>query len=85
MQFVLQKEKQEADRKAIEAEGISNFQKIVSQGISPNLLKWKGIEATERMAESTNAKIIIMGNSDNGLPVLLSAAGGDEANGGVSV
>lgn len=84
MQFVLEKERQEADRKAIEAEGISQFQKIVSQGISTNLLKWKAIEATERMAESTNAKIIIMGNSDSGLPVLLSAAGGDEATAGVS-
>ena len=73
MQFVLQKEKQEADRKAIEAEGIANFQKIVAQGISPQYLKWKGIEATEKLAESKNAKLVVMGNSKNGLPVLLSA------------
>jgi len=80
MQFVLQKEKQEADRKAIEAEGIANFQKIVSQGISPQYLKWKGIEATEKLVESRNAKLVIMGNSQNGLPVLLSANEGGTAD-----
>jgi regulator of protease activity HflC (stomatin/prohibitin superfamily) len=47
MQFVLLKEKQEAERKKIEAEGISSFQKIVAEGVSENLLKWKGIEATK--------------------------------------
>ncbi|HSE48423.1 MAG TPA: prohibitin family protein, partial [Terriglobales bacterium] len=46
MSFRLQKEKQEADRKRIEAEGIRDFQRTVSQGISPELLTWKGIEAT---------------------------------------
>lgn len=44
MEFVLQKERQEAERKAIEAQGISDFQRIVSEGISDKLLKWKGIE-----------------------------------------
>eukprot|EP00545_Synedropsis_sp_CCMP1620_P006120 CAMPEP_0119022858 /NCGR_PEP_ID=MMETSP1176-20130426/28861_1 /TAXON_ID=265551 /ORGANISM="Synedropsis recta cf, Strain CCMP1620" /LENGTH=250 /DNA_ID=CAMNT_0006977805 /DNA_START=69 /DNA_END=821 /DNA_ORIENTATION=- len=72
MEFVLQKESQEAERKTIEAKGIADFQLIVSAGISDNLLKWKGIEATERLADSTNAKIIIMGNAGDGLPVLLS-------------
>ena len=76
MQFVLQKERQEADRKAIEAQGIANFQQIVSQGISPNLLKWKGIEATEKLAESSNAKLVLMGNTNDGLPVLFSAGEG---------
>ena len=73
MQFVLQKERQEADRKAIEAEGISHFQEIVSKGISSNLLKWKGIEATERIADSPNAKLVFVGNTNKDLPVLLSA------------
>jgi len=73
MQFVLQKETQEADRKAIEAKGIATFQDIVSQGISLNLLKWKGIEATERLADSNNAKLVIMGSGVDGLPVLFSA------------
>jgi hypothetical protein len=45
----------------------------VSEGISPQLLQWKGIEATEKIAESTNAKIIIMGNTQSSLPVLLSS------------
>mmetsp|Transcript_66158 Transcript_66158/g.149354 ORF Transcript_66158/g.149354 Transcript_66158/m.149354 type:complete len:317 (+) Transcript_66158:75-1025(+) len=73
MEFVLSKEKQEAERKKIEAEGVQSFQKIVSEGISPELLQWKGIEATERLAESPNAKIVMMGNSASSLPVLLSA------------
>jgi regulator of protease activity HflC (stomatin/prohibitin superfamily) len=73
MEFVLQKELQEAKRKAIEAGGIADFQRIVSDGISPQLLKWKGIEATEKFAESPNTKIVIMGNDAGGLPVILSA------------
>ena len=73
MEFVLQKERQEAERKAIEAKGIADFQRIVSEGISDELLKWKGVEATEKFAESTNTKIVIMGNSGSDLPVILSA------------
>jgi prohibitin 1 len=71
MQFVLTKEKQEADRKRIEAQGISDFQTIVAKGISEQLLEWKGIEATEKLAGSQNAKIVIIGSSKNGLPVIL--------------
>jgi prohibitin 1 len=71
MVFVLQKEQQEAERKRIEAQGISDFQKIVSQGISPMLLEWKGIEATEKLAGSPNTKIVVIGNSKNGLPLIL--------------
>src|SRR5205085_11989248 len=52
MQFRLQKERQEADRKRIEAMGIRDFQATVAQGITPGLLEWKGIEATERLALS---------------------------------
>ena len=51
MNFRLQKEKQEAERKRIEAAGIRDFQQIVAQGISPQLLEWKGIEATETACE----------------------------------
>merc|ERR1711939_706817 len=75
MEFVLSKERQEADRKKVEASGISAFQKIVSEGISEQLLQWKGIEATEKLAQSKNAKIVMMGNSKESLPVLLSTAG----------
>jgi len=71
MSFILQKEKQEAERKRIEAQGIADFQKIVAAGISPQLLEWKGIEATEKLAASSNAKIVIIGNPKNGLPLVL--------------
>ena len=71
MNFTLQKEKQEAERKRIEAQGIADFQKIVATGISAQLLEWKGIEATEKLALSPNAKVVIIGNPKNGLPLVL--------------
>jgi regulator of protease activity HflC (stomatin/prohibitin superfamily) len=71
MQFVLTKEKQEAERKRIEAQGISDFQNIVTRGISEPLLRWKGIEATEKIAASQNAKVIIIGAGKDGLPLIL--------------
>jgi prohibitin 1 len=71
MSFILQKEKQEAERKRIEAQGIADFQKIVAAGISTQLLEWKGIEATEKLATSANAKVVIIGNPKNGLPLVL--------------
>jgi regulator of protease activity HflC (stomatin/prohibitin superfamily) len=70
MSFRLQKEKQEADRKRIEAAGIRDFQQIVAQGISPALLEWKGIEATEKLADSHNSKVVVIGGK-NGLPLIL--------------
>jgi len=71
MKFVLQKEQQEAERKRIEAQGIADFQKIVAAGISPQLLEWKGIEATEKLAMSPNTKIVVVGNPKSGLPIIL--------------
>jgi prohibitin 1 len=71
MQFRLNKETQEAQRKRIEAGGIHDFQQIVAQGITPSVLEWKGIEATEKLAASTNTKIIVVGNPKNGLPLIL--------------
>jgi prohibitin 1 len=71
MSFILQKEKQEAERKRIEAQGISDFQRIVATGISAQLLEWKGIEATEKLATSNNTKIVVIGNPKNGLPLVL--------------
>ncbi|KTC86586.1 prohibitin family protein [Legionella brunensis] len=72
MKFRLQREKLEAERKKIEAEGIQQFQEIVKRGIDQNLLAWKGIEATEALAKSPNAKIIIIGNNDKGgLPLIM--------------
>jgi prohibitin 1 len=74
MSFRLQKERQEAERKRIEAQGIHDFQQTVSQGISPALLQWNGIEATEALARSPNTKIVVIGNSKNGLPLILGGA-----------
>jgi prohibitin 1 len=71
MNFRLQKETQEAQRKRIEAQGIRDFQQIVAQGISPQLLEWKGIEATENLAKSPNAKVVVVGGGKNGLPLIL--------------
>lgn len=71
MEFILKKETQEADRKRIEAKGIADFQAIVSRGISEQLLKWKGIEATEKLANSSNSKIVVIGSGKSGLPLIL--------------
>ena len=75
MKFVLQKEQQEAERKRIEAQGIADFQKIVAAGISPQLLEWKGIEATEKLAMSHNSKVVVIGSGKNGLPLILGGEG----------
>lgn len=72
MEFTIAKERKEAERKRIEAQGIADFQKIVSAGITTSLLKWKGIEATLKIAESPNTKIVIIGNDAGSLPVILS-------------
>jgi regulator of protease activity HflC (stomatin/prohibitin superfamily) len=71
MQFVLERERQEAERRRIEAQGIADFQRTVSQGIDERLLRWKGIEATEKLAGSQNTKIVIVGAGKDGLPVIL--------------
>jgi len=71
MEFTLAKERQEAERKRIEARGIADFQAIVTQGISDKLLEWKGIEATLELAKSQNAKVVVVGNGKSGLPLIL--------------
>jgi regulator of protease activity HflC (stomatin/prohibitin superfamily) len=71
MEFVLTKERQEAERKRVEAQGVADFQKIVATTISEQLLRWKGIEATLKIAESNNAKVVIIGSGKDGLPVIL--------------
>lgn len=73
--YKIDREKKEKERKMIEAEGIKEFQRIVSEGISDKLLRWKGIEATQDLAKSENAKVVIIGNSADGLPLIL---GGDK-------
>jgi regulator of protease activity HflC (stomatin/prohibitin superfamily) len=73
MEFILTLEKQEAERKRIEAKGIADFQEIVSKGISEQLLKWKGIEATEKLVNSPNSKVIVIGSGKEGLPIILGS------------
>jgi regulator of protease activity HflC (stomatin/prohibitin superfamily) len=68
-EYRMQAEEQEKRRKRVEAEGIAAFEQI--SGIS--ILKWRGIEATETLAQSPNAKIIVMGTGSNELPILLNA------------
>jgi len=70
MQFVLQKEKQEAERKRVEAQGIADYQKILSTGLSDKQLQYESIIAQKELAKSPNAKVIIMGSS-KGTPIIL--------------
>lgn len=69
MTFVLQKEKQEAERKRVEAQGIADYQKILSTGLSDKQLQYEAIKAQKEIALSPNAKIIMMGSGKN--PVIL--------------
>jgi regulator of protease activity HflC (stomatin/prohibitin superfamily) len=71
MKFTLDKERQEATRKQVEAEGIATYQSIVRQGLTNEYLQWKGIEATQALATSANSKIVIIGSGKSGLPVIL--------------
>jgi regulator of protease activity HflC (stomatin/prohibitin superfamily) len=69
MQFVLQKEKQEAERKRVEAQGISDYQRIINVGLTDNQLQYEQIKAMKEIALSQNAKIIVMGKGNT--PVIL--------------
>src|SRR5499427_6893588 len=69
--FRVEREKRESERKKIEAEGIRDFQKTVSQGISESYLRWRGIEATLQLSQSTNSKVVLIGSGKDGLPIIL--------------
>jgi len=69
--FRVEREKRESERKKIEAEGIRDFQQTVSQGISESYLRWRGIEATLQLSQSTNAKVVVIGSGKDGLPIIL--------------
>lgn len=71
MKFVLEKERQEAERKRIEAKGQSDSQKILSEGLSDQVLRLRSIEAMEKLGSSQGSKTIILGGSRNGTPILL--------------
>ena len=70
-EFKILKETKEAERKRIEAKGISDFQRIITKTITPQLLKWKGVETTQELAKSPNSKVIVIGNGDGDLPIIL--------------
>ncbi|EGV28390.1 band 7 protein [Thiorhodococcus drewsii AZ1] len=66
-----ERERFESERKAIEAQGIRRFQEIVTPAISESYLRWRGIEATLKLAESNNSKVVVIGNAASGLPLIL--------------
>lgn len=70
-EYRLVTEQREAERKKIEATGISEFQRAVTPGITQQYLQWRGIEATLELAKSNNAKLVIVGGRD-GLPLILN-------------
>lgn len=72
-EFKLDREQKEARRKGIEAEGFKTFNATVAESLSEEILRWQGILATQAIAESTNSKVIVIGNGDQGLPVILGA------------
>src|SRR5262245_61577793 len=82
--FRVEREKRESERKKIEAEGIRDFQQIVSQGISDSYLRWRGIEATLQLSQSTNSKVVIIGNAKDGLPVILGNLDGQLPSAGTT-
>ena len=71
-EYKLEKERKEAERKKIAAEGEAEYNRVVNNSLTPNLLRWKGIEATLKLAESENTKVVVIGGSENGLPIILN-------------
>lgn len=69
--FRVAREALESERKRVEAEGIRGFQEIVTPAISESYLRWRGIEATLKLAQSSNSKVVVIGNSATGLPLIL--------------
>ncbi len=70
-EFTIEKERLEAERKRIEAEGQAAYQQIITASLSSQFLRFKGIEATEQLANSPNSKTVIVGGGDDGLPLIL--------------
>ena len=70
-EFTLQKERLEAQRKEIEATGQAEYQRIITQSLSTQFLRFKGIEATQNLANSPNAKTVVIGSGSDGLPIIL--------------
>ncbi|MCJ8510664.1 prohibitin family protein [Rhizobium lemnae] len=77
-QYRVEREVLESKRKQVEAEGIRRFQEIVTPAISESYLRWRGIEATLKLAESPNSKVVVIGNSATGLPLILDTTTKDD-------
>lgn len=71
--FRIIREEKEAERKRVEAEGLSRYNTIVNSSLNGNVLLWKGIEATKDIAKSENSKVILIGPDRNSLPIILNA------------
>ncbi len=67
--FKIEREKREAERKRIEAEGFNRYNEILSKSLSPQLLDWRGIEAALELSKSVNTKVVVIGNGKRGLPI----------------
>ncbi len=67
-------EQREAERMAIEARGIQAYQNIIKESLTPDMLRWQGVVATRELATSPNAKTVVIGSGEDGLPLIL---GGD--------
>jgi hypothetical protein len=77
--FRVEREALESERKRVEAQGIRSFQEIVTPAISESYLRWRGIEATLKLAQSPNSKVVVIGNSATGLPLILDTTTSDGA------
>ena len=71
MTFINEKERLEAERKEIEAGGIAKYNRIVNSSLTANIIKLRGIDATLKLAESPNSKVVVVGSGEDGLPLIL--------------
>lgn len=72
-EFKLSRERKEAERKLIEAQGIQRYQEVITTTLNDKLITWQGVQATLSLADSNNAKVVVIGSGDKGLPVILNA------------
>ena len=70
-QFRLDRERSEAERRRIEAQGIADYNAIISASLTERILQQKGIDATLELANSSNSKVVVIGSGDEGLPLIL--------------
>jgi regulator of protease activity HflC (stomatin/prohibitin superfamily) len=71
IEFTIERERREAERKRIEAEGQAAYQQLITSTLTPQFLQYQGIQATQALANSPNAKVVVIGGDGSGLPVIL--------------